>query len=465
MTTDRNGYPTWLHTAPASQGAFNAIRRARQLTDFHWSPSASGKIKNLHYLQSASYEATQTLGVRETDKYFNPAVDYTGFPYGNHGPRSANMVGVGTTYGLETVATAFANPESVEYYESATIRDYGASCYGSVCSNLVAYAMGFPYLTTGTLVNVPGFNLLYALVTDGVRHDIDDLQLADVLLIDGHCCMVTDLIKQGGHVVNVEICEATMYAPTSKCWRRMWDLDGFFTWYSGFSVYRYAYIDSVPYTPNRFSPMPDEGQPNQFTDFRVLPYEGNRFIYEASATMKLIVHNAISLGELAYTHVLVEKNGAQFGDLIQIDTTKGTDYYQTGEITLASDEAEYTAALVTVESNEITKKSTPCTWYAIAARNPTITFASGTLTIVTTVKAPGFVPAFTIGGWMHSGSLRFSNSYTSKIMPDMMTAAENQDGSITYTITKTGITQNYIAVKVGYTNPDAGTWIETYNIS
>ena len=479
MTHDSKGFPTWLHTAPKSQGAYNAIRRMRQITDIEWSPAESEKIRREYYLPAGSYEETRAYGLRDVSQFFDPSEVYTGLPYSRY-----NFVGLGNSSGrrfasIETFITAAKNKMSALMQKSYDIRDYGSSYYGTDCSMSVSYALGLPQVTTALMDRLPGLNYLYDISENGVYHDIDDLELADILLhADSHCAMVTDIIKDdSGHVKAVEVSENSMtYLGYARRW--MWDKQDFLNWFADFSVYRYDALDTVEYTPNPFVPMPDEGNPVIYTDYRILPYRGNKAIYVESSkdapdgetvptpSIALIVRNLVdgnvAGNPLAFTHILIRKNGEAWGDPIEIDASKGIEPYIISGIELDQDEANYTACLVAYSDGTITKQTAPCEWCYMPQRTPTVTFADGILTIVATVKNTQFVPAYFI-----AAREALTNYTAVHITPDMYTSITNADGSITYTITKDGYSTDRVINKllVGYVSHEYGAVRETYELT
>lgn len=478
MTTDSKGYPTWLHTAPKSQGAYNAVRRMRQITDFKWSPAVEGAVRQEYYIPAGTYYDTESsvYGFRDVTKFFSPNKEYIGIPYGYRNP-------VGTSTGFETFATSVSTPKTAMMENSKTILDYGSPYYGSVCSNSVCYALALPHAGTENMYPdpenpyaVPGMVKLYDLVTDGEYHDIDDLELADIVWKAGHCVMVTDLIKDGDTVSHVEISESTMHYD-GKAVRRMWTRSGFLHEYDTFCVLRYTLLDTIPYYPTPYSPMPDEGNPPAYKDYNVMPYRGSKSIYTpdsgaSSVSIGFVVHNVEDLnnnnpaGTLAFDSIIIEKNGQRFGDPIAVDTSKGTEYYLQSGVTVDADEANYCVYLAKLDGvGNIVKRTMPCEFVVIPKRSPTITYNTDTkeITIVATVKAKTFVP-----GYFATGVDSIVYSTAIHITPDMLTAVENQDGSVTYTIKYTfaaddGRTVNN--VMVGYVSPEFGVQREVYSLS
>jgi hypothetical protein len=479
MTHDSKGYPTWLHTAPKSQGAYNAIRRMRQITDLAWSPAAGDKIRREYYLPAGSYEDTREHGLRDVSQFFSPDKVYKGLPYSRY-----NFIGLGNSSGrkfasIETFATAATNELSVLMQQSYDIRDYGSAYYGTDCSMSVSYALGLPQVTTALMDRMPGLNYLYDISENGVYHNIDDLELADVLLLsDSHCAMVTDIIKDdSGKVTYVEVSENSMtYLGYARRW--MWEKQEFLEWFADFAVYRYGALDTIEYTPNPFVPMPDEGNLIAYTDYRVMPFRGNKAIYVESSkdtpdgetvptpSIALIVRNLVdgnvTGNPLAFTHILIRKNGEDWGDPIEIDASKGIEPYIISGIALDQDEANYTACLVAYSDGTITKQTDPCEWCYMPQRTPTVTFSDGVLTIVVTIKNTQFVPAYFI-----AAREALTNYTAVHITPDMFTTVTNADGSITYTITRGGYAADRIINRllVGYTSTGYGTVRETYELT
>ena len=166
-----------------SVGRVNAVKKARQLTDIEFTPLS--ELKGL-------------------DKIYHPGKTYHGIMYsmvsemGNY---------VGTNVSFHTFMTAVHNPKSKLYTEDVSQLPYhGRNCnsyYGSVCSQLVSYALG---ISPGYSSKDFNESELMVTVTPKV---IDSIKVADVLWKPGHVTIITDIERnEQGLVSKVEICES-----------------------------------------------------------------------------------------------------------------------------------------------------------------------------------------------------------------------------------------------------------------
>jgi hypothetical protein len=458
---------TFLHTPPQSEGAYNAIRRARQLADLKWTPAENDKIRREYFIPANTYEETREHGFRDDSMFFEN--ECTGAPYS-----SRNLQRIGTDVSLETFVSSAGMEKSVMLAESQEVRDWGSTYYGTTCSNLVSYALGLPPISTSDMVwydnNVkkmmPGLTFVHDLIVNGVEQNMNDAQLADILWAPGHCAMITDIIKKDGVVTDIEVTESSMtFLSTARRW--MWKIEDFYRWFAVFGLYRYSDIglDAIKYYPNLFAPMPDEGQRFAYINKQIMPYYGNKCIVSSSnSTIRLIVKNVAKVsgqsGEMAYTHILIRKNGASFGNPIEIDLTKGDEPYYV-DVPIDEDEALYTALLCAYEDNAISKYTSECKWIVKSAHTPQITFdENNTLKIVVTLRNLGFKPEYYIASI--NNTIFNRNAY--HITQDMLQEEVNGD-NVTYTIIKDyEDSRAFKRFKVGYTSPEYGTFFELYDM-
>ena len=166
-----------------SLGRINAVKKARQLTDIEFTPIRELKGLGKTYYPNKSYNGIMYSMVSEMGNY------------------------VGTNVSFHTFMTAVHNPKSKLYTEDVSQPPYhGRNCnsyYGSVCSQLVSYALGI----------TPGFSSkdFYEsdLMVSQNPKDIDSIKVADVLWKSGHVAMISDIERNDqGLVSNVEICES-----------------------------------------------------------------------------------------------------------------------------------------------------------------------------------------------------------------------------------------------------------------
>ena len=372
-----------LHTVPPSEGAFNAIRRARQLTDAKWTPKANLPRTMLNtgdtYLDSHG---------ESYDGQFTANQQYEGMPY-SYTYGTPRYIGINEP--IDLYYSCLTNTNSALYANSA-FSGNSATYYGTTCSTIVGYALNLPNIDSGYYSGIKGMTHLYDLITNGVRHSIDDMQIGDVLVQTTHVAMIGDIIKNGINVTDIEILEGTRQGCTDKTVlnselggvaRRFWmTVDEFFTWFDGFALYRYAYIDSVKFTRNPFVPLNygEKSMPTRY--FPCMPFYGNRAVFKSNSngnTIKILIHDT------NYTHLLVYKDGVQYGSY-EITGLSSVD------VSCEYGEAEYSANLVTYNNNQIASKSVFCYWYMMPDYDFTVTDDDTNHNISVTVRKGNFKP-------------------------------------------------------------------------
>ena len=346
-----------LHTSPPSEGAFNAVKRARQLTDAKWTPVVNLPRTMLNtadtYLDSHgnSYQGQFTAGQQ-----------YEGLPYSYS---SGGVRYIGINVPIDLFYSCLTNPNSA-LYKRSNFSGMTATYYGTTCSTIVGYALDLPNIDSNYHSSIKGMNRLYSLVSNGVRHNIDDMQIGDVLIVGSHVAMVGDIIKDGDAVTDIEILEGTRQGCTDQTVlnselggvaRRFWmTIDEFFTWFDGFGLYRYAYIDSVKFNRNPYTPLlyGEKSMPIKY--FPCMPYYGNKKVFKSNSNgdnVNILIHDT------NYTHLIVYRNGVQYNSY-EIAGLSSVD------VSCEYGEAEYSANLVKYdEQDQITAKSVNCYWYTM----------------------------------------------------------------------------------------------------
>jgi hypothetical protein len=416
--------PIGLHTMPKSEGVLNAIKRARHLTDIKWTPPVD--VPRICFPTSDTYKDSH--GALYAD-VFKAGVEYTGMPYsGRHKP--------GNDTSIDAFATSIASANSITAKETDMIGKIPTCYYGTICTALTAYALEIPNVDSGYVVNIPGMVKQFDLVSeDGTRHSLNDLELVDILIIEGHGAIVTDIARnKSGDVEWVEVSEATRQGSTNSsvlggqygglCRRIMMTVDEFFTWFDGFAVYRYSYLDRIPYKPNPYVPMVDEGNRNPTLDFPVMPYEGNKSVYQ---TTSVIPYVNLIINHDGFTHLRVKKDGENYnqnntGDLYELPTDGSK------EITIKCKKAEgrYTAYLC---NSAETSKTVSCMWYCRPAPVPDVSVTDGKLTAVVNMERDEYKPFYYA---FESEVTQSGNFYL--LNDDNMTTEKNENGFV-YTIT------------------------------
>ena len=181
----QNSKDTLMDDVP-SPGALNAIKKAYQMTDIMFTPRDSfvaNSGKKVYY-GGKKYQGLGYSSVKEIDTY------------------------VGMDVSFHTFMTAIHNPRSVMYTENVSKPPYhGKNCaayYGTVCSGLMSYALGFRvYRTSYDIYNSDDMQLIDDQSAMGI-------QLADVMWRNGHVALITGIKRnaKNGRVAQVEISQA-----------------------------------------------------------------------------------------------------------------------------------------------------------------------------------------------------------------------------------------------------------------
>ena len=208
---------------PKNEHISAAIKRAKQLTDFQWTPinDIPTYTKNL---------GNTVLPAGET---------VTGFPYGSE-EKNDKFLCENVTF--KSFLSAIPNPYSKIY--QAGLAEFDAVNYGIVCNGLVRYALGIPFrVSTALWHTIPGMNLVKA----RGEYTVNEIELCDVLYAFGegrnHVALITDIIyDESGRIIEIEVSEAVRPA----CIRKRYPIDEFYEKYSLFALWRYENIDDIP---------------------------------------------------------------------------------------------------------------------------------------------------------------------------------------------------------------------------
>lgn len=264
---------TLYHDIPASRGVENALKRARQMTDFRWTPVKPMSVGWYRYNADGT-------GQRQND--FTPAwLPRTGL---NYSSVRIHETFVGFAVSFETFASAVVNPHSVLYTKPQHELGEGMyAYYGTVCSAFASYVFDMPF----------PMPVRYWPIRPGVRPvdstELENLQLCDMLVGPDHIAVITDIRRdENGKVRFVTVSEAvrpfctvTAFTPAEfrKCWLE-----------AQYKVYRYEKIDEVTYTPSPFIPLEGEPEPEEsLINTSLLPDFGNKANYEPGETVELDV--------------------------------------------------------------------------------------------------------------------------------------------------------------------------------
>lgn len=165
-------------------GAINAVKKAHQMADLPIVPVANFKAnKNAVYEAGKKYKGVIYSSVKETNTF------------------------VGQDVSIYTFMTALHNPRSVLYTERLDVAPYhGKNCrayYGTVCSGLINYALGFKITQRSADILVEDY---FKLIDD---QSAQGIRLADLVCRNGHPGLITDIEKDSNNkIIKIEICTA-----------------------------------------------------------------------------------------------------------------------------------------------------------------------------------------------------------------------------------------------------------------
>lgn len=234
------------HDIPKSTGVENALKRARQMLEFRWTPVERFTTG------VSSAEPAGSPKIRR-DIYFPSWRPQTGLPYSSV---RHNEKYIGFNVSFETFVTALQNPKSVLYtrtHRGDEVRNM-FSYYGVVCSCFDSYVCGFPYRTSGVgMTQDPE-------VAEVDTTLLENLELCDMVINPGaHVAVVTDIQRdEQGKVHFITVSESVLPLCVSKEYtveefRKGW-LD------KGYRVFRYAGVHRQTYEPSPYVPL--EGDPS-----------------------------------------------------------------------------------------------------------------------------------------------------------------------------------------------------------
>ena len=209
------------------RGAMNAVKKAHQMTDlpiipvntFQSNPTAKKK-----YEVGKKYQGVIYSSVKEINTY------------------------VGQDVSFHTFMTALHNPRSVLYTECLDKPPYhGSNCrayYGTVCSGLINYALGFKITQRSSDILVEDY---FELISD---QSAKGIRLADLICKNGHPRLVTGINRDTkGNITSIEI----SVAANSGCRRYMVKGEEAFNQMlkkNNFKIYRYKELyKNTFYTP------------------------------------------------------------------------------------------------------------------------------------------------------------------------------------------------------------------------
>lgn len=226
-----------VYDKPETKGVENAIKRAKQMTEFRWTPVRSLPALLAYYdmegirhycgWQIPPYSPQKGLvysSVSETQKY------------------------IGFNVSFEAFVTALANPESVLYKQNlyGHGRQNANTWYGVVCSCFASYVFALnERCICREWPNQPNVRCLGQPV-------LNDLKLLDIVLnVKKHVAVITGIGRdENGNVQRIEVSESIIPAAAST-WFTPEEFAGF--WYArDFLIYRKDDTEGIPYEASQF---------------------------------------------------------------------------------------------------------------------------------------------------------------------------------------------------------------------
>ena len=214
-----------LHSTLAKTKAqMGVLRRARQLTDFKWTP-----VRDF-----------PTYTVNEGNFIFPAGEELTGFPYSSVEREDKFII---ENISIESFLSAIANPYSRLYQVGHG--EHGAPSFGVVCNSFVRYALGISErVSTNCFLTIPGMTL----VAEREKYKVDQIELLDVLHAYGngknHVEIITDILRNdAGEIEQIELSGAIR----PLCSRRCFTVEDFYEKFKLFDLCRYEYIEDIPF--------------------------------------------------------------------------------------------------------------------------------------------------------------------------------------------------------------------------
>ena len=214
----------YVSTLPQAEWEKAVIARARQLTDFKWTPVR---------------DVPTYLGKTKEFTVLPEGVEICGFPYASTEGKDKFFT---ENVSFETFLSAIPNPYS-KLYQPGTAA-FNACSYGIVCNGLARYALGIRRrVSTARWLTIPEMRV----VAPKGQIKAEDIRLCDNLWAFGegrnHVALITDILKdKEGKVVALEISEAIR----PHCVRRIFEIGEFFEKWGLYSLCRYEATDKIP---------------------------------------------------------------------------------------------------------------------------------------------------------------------------------------------------------------------------
>ena len=265
-----------IHDVPSSEGVKNGLKRAKRLVDAEYTP-----VRPLPLVLKVASKEAKTYQYTESPAY----LPLKGLPYSSV-RRVEKHIGYNVSF--ETFYTALTNPDSVIYTRPIEGTGQNVHChYGIVCSCFASEVLDLPYRTACIRIPaVPGIEKVDLKA-------LENLKLLDIVLnVEQHVAMITDIERdEAGKVRFITVSEAVL----PQCRRTRFTPEEFTKYWleHEYFIYRYDGVDRIPYEPDPFIPLPEDGPLEKpFINRMLMTDYGNKANYRSSETVEVSVFDA-----------------------------------------------------------------------------------------------------------------------------------------------------------------------------
>lgn len=215
-----------ISTKADTPGKKAVIERARQLSDFKWTP-----VKDVVTYSKASGKM-----------FFAAGETVSGMPYSS---AENNDKFIAENVLFETFLSMVENPDSALYNKDLGGAHNGKvwTYFGIVCNGFVRYSLNIRRrISTKCWLDVPGMKK----IADEGCYKAEDIELCDVLFAYGkgrnHVALITDILRdEKGVIKKIEVSEAV----SPSCIRESYDVETYFEKFKLFALCRYDYLEQV----------------------------------------------------------------------------------------------------------------------------------------------------------------------------------------------------------------------------
>ena len=277
-----------MYDKAVSPGMENVLRRARQLSEFRWTPvqpfpaiisdARSGCKQHTFLPAYRPQKGINYSAARFDEKY------------------------VGSNVSLYTYVSALSNPQSVLYTRPLFGRSIlSAAFYGAVCSQFVSYAFDLPFqIDCQQWPFLPGIRAVDP-------KPLENLRLCDILNCPTrHTAFISDIERtEDGIIASVTVSEATPPQIISTTFTAE-EFTAYWLAKGEYQVLRFETLDWVTYTPDACVYLDGDPEPAAVKINReIMPDYGDRANYMLGEPVSFHVFSP------EYTEVVIAQNGKQ----------------------------------------------------------------------------------------------------------------------------------------------------------